>query len=130
VTPVRARWSGRKRKSNIIYIDGHPVKTENNYVLKGDSYSFGVFEGTATKKSRLTPTKSSQDSPKQATGSKKKISPAELNRMEHNNDLFLLLGRQSWFHFGRGIAVLSGDLQRSGVLMQYRQQWHRLLRVL
>jgi len=85
VTPVGARRSGRKRKSNIIYIDGHPVKTENNYVLKGHSYSFGAFEGAATKKSRLTPTKSSQDSPKQATGSKKKISPAEFNRMEHNN---------------------------------------------
>jgi len=36
------RTSGRKRKSTTVNIDGHIVKKENNYVLKGHSYAFGV----------------------------------------------------------------------------------------
>ena len=33
-----------------MYINGQAVLAENNYVLKGHSYSFGAFEATATKK--------------------------------------------------------------------------------
>ena len=47
---VGPRRTGRKRKSNLVYINGQAVLAENNYVLKGHSYSFGAFEATATKK--------------------------------------------------------------------------------
>ena len=43
------RRSGRKRKSTTMMIQGHIVKTDNNYVLKGHSYSFGAFDPDAQK---------------------------------------------------------------------------------
>jgi len=36
------RRSKRLRVSTLLYIDGHAVKKDNNYVLKGHSYQFGV----------------------------------------------------------------------------------------
>ena len=46
---IEPRRTGRKRKSTTMIVQGHVVKTENNYVLKGHSYSHGAFVQDAAK---------------------------------------------------------------------------------
>ena len=44
------RRSSRERTSTTIMVNGIPVLTKNNYVLKGLSYEYGAFETTKPKK--------------------------------------------------------------------------------
>mmetsp|Transcript_13286 Transcript_13286/g.24930 ORF Transcript_13286/g.24930 Transcript_13286/m.24930 type:complete len:1045 (-) Transcript_13286:14-3148(-) len=77
------RRSGRKRKSTTMIVDGHVVKTENNYVLKGDSYSFGAFQADASTPKRVkktTPAKKSNGT----SAHHKKHSLHMQNRLDHN----------------------------------------------
>lgn len=46
---VEARRSGRKRVSTTMVIDGHTVKTNNNYVVTGFGYTFGAYQADAPK---------------------------------------------------------------------------------
>lgn len=54
-TPIRR--SKRDRKSTVMIVNGVPVLRENNYVVKGMTYQFGVFEESQTKKKRKVPQK-------------------------------------------------------------------------
>jgi len=40
------RRSNRERTSTLIYVDGHAIKKDNNYVMKGLTYEYGVVQGT------------------------------------------------------------------------------------
>ena len=73
------RRSGRKRKSTTMMIQGHIVKAENNYVLKGHSYSYGEFEADVKKEPRKTPPKRS----KSATPTRKRATHLD-ERLQHN----------------------------------------------
>jgi SWI/SNF-related matrix-associated actin-dependent regulator of chromatin subfamily A member 5 len=44
------RFPKRQRVSTLVYMDGHAVKKDNNYVLKGGSYSYGVVSAAENKK--------------------------------------------------------------------------------
>lgn len=73
------RRSGRKRKSTTMMIQGHIVKAENNYVLKGHSYSYGEFTADVKKEPRKTPPKRS----KSATPTRKRATHLD-ERLAHN----------------------------------------------
>ncbi len=49
--------SSLKRTSTTMIIDGHVIKTSNNYVVSGDSYTFGAFAADAPKVKKPKPVK-------------------------------------------------------------------------
>jgi len=74
------RRSGRKRKSTTMMIQGHIVKAENNYVLKGHSYSYGEFDADVKPQPRKTPPKK----PKNSTPTNRKRAAHLDERLKHN----------------------------------------------
>ena len=75
------RRSGRERQSTLIHVDGHAIKRENNYVLKGLSYQYGVAQDEGTKvapKKKKAPVNKKKQAPR-------KVSKAETARMEFKN---------------------------------------------
>lgn len=76
------RRSGRKRKSTTMVIQGHVVKTANNYVLKGDTYSFGAFQAD----SQLSRPKKNKPAASKPKPSVPRTRPDYLvERQEHNH---------------------------------------------
>lgn len=73
------RYSQRERRSTLVYIDGHAVLAKNNYVLKGDTYSYGAFETQAPRPSKL-PTQTKPSVPR----APRAMSNAEIKRAAHN----------------------------------------------
>jgi SWI/SNF-related matrix-associated actin-dependent regulator of chromatin subfamily A member 5 len=43
--PADIRRSGRERSSTVIHVDGHVVKKQNFYQVKGHEYVYGTIEG-------------------------------------------------------------------------------------
>eukprot|EP00979_Chaetoceros_neogracilis_P001758 scaffold315_cov218-Chaetoceros_neogracile.AAC.4 len=83
------RRSGRKRKSTTMMIQGHIVKSENNYVLKGDSYVFGAFDADADKQKNRK--RAPNKKPRSATPRKR---AAHLDkRLKHNSVIKERMGR-------------------------------------
>jgi len=77
------RRTGRKRTSTTMIIDGHVVKTANNYVVKGDRYVSGAFEADApqpTKKKAAVATTTADQKP----SAPRKIPDYIKQRGEHN----------------------------------------------
>mmetsp|Transcript_11410 Transcript_11410/g.21610 ORF Transcript_11410/g.21610 Transcript_11410/m.21610 type:complete len:1190 (-) Transcript_11410:733-4302(-) len=62
--PDSTRRSGRKRTSTTMIIDGHTVKTSNNYVVTGDNYIHGAFKADAVKPKKAKPAVKLNDAPK------------------------------------------------------------------
>jgi len=102
VESVNPRRSGRERENTLVYVDGYAIKRENNYVLKGGSYSYGT--GDAQKKppqkkraaSSKTATPKSPRKPREVTASEKQridlkdTIKARIQSKQANREKFLL----------------------------------------
>lgn len=67
-----ARRSKRQRVSTLVYMDGHAVKKDNNYVLKGGSYKFGVVSKQDNEQDQ---TKKQKQKIKAASRKNRKLAP-------------------------------------------------------
>ena len=79
------RRSSRNRKSTTIIIDGHVVLTQNNYVLKGESYHFDAHKADMPNGKRKAPSKTKELLTKDKRTRRKNNS--ELLRSRFNDNL-------------------------------------------
>ncbi|CAB9517489.1 ISWI chromatin-remodeling complex ATPase ISW2 [Seminavis robusta] len=80
------RRSGRKRASTIMIINGHAVKRANNYVLKGGTYSHGVYTEDEQKKAAASSKKPKKQGGPRTTEARK-VSASETARVDFNNNV-------------------------------------------
>ncbi len=77
------RYSQRERQSTLVYIDGQAVLAKNNYVLKGDSFSYGAFETQAQPAKKLASNAAINAKPSMPCAPHL-LSDAEVKRASHN----------------------------------------------
>jgi len=123
------RSSKRKRKSTLVYVDGHAVLRQNNYVVTGDSYN---FQGETPhvkpkkKKPRTQETRGvvSQAAPRQAA-------PHEVERRQHNERVQAMARKNQGFRhmFWARHCNLLKHFCEPKVLAELRQQQSNHLEV-
>ena len=78
------RKSSRKRTSTTMVIDGHVVKTANNYVVTGINYIHGAFTADAPKPKKPKTVPSNSKAPAKKSRAK---SAHETERLNHNETI-------------------------------------------
>ncbi|CAB9506371.1 Probable chromatin-remodeling complex ATPase chain [Seminavis robusta] len=82
---VEPRRSGRERTSTTINVDGYAVKRENNYIMKGLSYQYGVATEQAQPSTKPAPKAKTQQPPKPRAPAV--VSEIELARRKRKEDI-------------------------------------------
>lgn len=83
-SPQQVRKSTRTKTSTVIYVDGHAIKKDNNYVLKGGQYVFGgLVEATKPEHRQRSQKKTTSTVAK----APRKVTAAEQERLEKKTAL-------------------------------------------